>query len=604
MNTTILVAGGTGNLGGRIIEALLQRGAKVLAVVRAESDPAKVDALSQRGVEVVRLDMADEDALTRACAGVACVISALAGLREVIVDGQSVLLAAAVAAGVPRFIPSDFASDYTKLPGGQNRNFDLRREFKDRLDQAPIRATSILNGAFAELLTYGIPLLDDKQQQVGYWEDADWKIDFTTINDTAAFTAAAALDPTSPRLLRIASFQLSPNQLAQVAKAAGKGSFAVIRLGSRSDLARHIKRARAANPAGEHKLYADWQQMQYMLSMFSVQNEPLDNHRYPDLKWTSARSLLEAQPTKPGTAPPTEAYSDEELVKRLPGFANYYATVNGVRLHYVEGGSGRPLLCLPGWPQTWYSFHPIAGQLAQKYRVIILDIRGMGSSDKPAWGYDKKNMARDVYALVQSLGLTKVSLLGHDIGAMVALSFAFNYPQSTEKLIVVDGSHPSEGMMRMPMLPAAGSFTEKMDGNNPYVWWMAFNQVQELPEKLLAGRFRYLLDWLFKYVMIDEHKMSAFDRSVYASVYNKAENIRAANGWYQTLAQDVEDAKTYPLLTMPVLGIGSYIAYENMKMGLPFIAKDVQVSGILDSGHYVFEEKPEPVLESVFNFLQ
>ena len=77
------------------------------------------------------------------------------------------------------------------------------------LDKAPIQATSILNGAFAEILTYNIPLLDIKQQQVGYWEDADWKIDFTTMDNTAAFTAAAALDPTTPRFLRIASF---PNQ--------------------------------------------------------------------------------------------------------------------------------------------------------------------------------------------------------------------------------------------------------------------------------------------------------------------------------------------------------------------------------------------------------
>ncbi len=103
---------------------------------------------------------------------------------------------AAVAAGVPRFIPSDFASDYTKLAPGDNRNFDLRREFKALLDQAPIAATSILNGAFGEILGYNIPLLDFKQQQVSYWEGADWPIDFTTMDDTA-------------RLLRIASFQLN-----------------------------------------------------------------------------------------------------------------------------------------------------------------------------------------------------------------------------------------------------------------------------------------------------------------------------------------------------------------------------------------------------------
>ena len=153
MNNTILVAGGTGNLGHRIIRALLQRGASVRAIVRAESDPAKVARLASLGAEIVPVDMTDGAALTRACVGMATVVSAVAGLREVIVEGQSALLAAAVAAGVPRFIPSDFSSDYTQQAAGENRNFDLRREFRARLDQAPIAATSILNGAFAELLT-------------------------------------------------------------------------------------------------------------------------------------------------------------------------------------------------------------------------------------------------------------------------------------------------------------------------------------------------------------------------------------------------------------------------------------------------------------------
>jgi uncharacterized protein YbjT (DUF2867 family) len=295
MNNNILVAGGTGNLGHRIIKALRQRGASVRAIVRAESDPAKVAELARLGAEVVPLDLADGAALTRACTGMACVVSAVAGLREVIVDGQSALLAAAVAAGVPRFIPSDFSSDYTQQAAGENRNFDLRREFQAHLDQAPIAATSILNGAFAELLTYGIPLLDFKQQQVGYWEDADWQIDFTTLDDTAAFSAAAALDADAPRLLRIASFQLSPHELAATAEAAGRGRFHVVRLGSRAGLTALIAQARAANPAGEQQLYADWQQLQYVRSMFSVQNNPLDNARYPGLTWASALHLLKAQ---------------------------------------------------------------------------------------------------------------------------------------------------------------------------------------------------------------------------------------------------------------------------------------------------------------------
>ncbi|MEJ7559629.1 MAG: alpha/beta hydrolase [Pedobacter sp.] len=296
-------------------------------------------------------------------------------------------------------------------------------------------------------------------------------------------------------------------------------------------------------------------------------------------------------------------YSDEELIKQWPGFVNKYATVNGVELHYVDGGSGMPLICLPGWPQTWYSYKNIAPSLAEKYRVLVVDIRGMGTSEKPESGYDKKTMAQDIYELMKQLGLEKAHVLGHDIGGMVAMSMAFNHPDSIEKLVIMDGAHPSEGILQMPLIPASGTFKEKMTGEAQYVWWMGFNQVKGLPEKLLEGRFHHLLDWLFAYVMIDETKMPAFEREVYGSAYNQSESIRASNAWYQTFTQDIADAKSYQQLTMPVLGIGSNVSYNFMKMGLPYVAKDCTVIGLLESGHYMNEEQPEKVLEAVIAFL-
>jgi pimeloyl-ACP methyl ester carboxylesterase len=296
-------------------------------------------------------------------------------------------------------------------------------------------------------------------------------------------------------------------------------------------------------------------------------------------------------------------YSDNELIKNLPGFENKYIKTNDVKIHYVEGGSGESLICLPGWPQTWYSYQPVAMQLAKKYRVIIVDIRGMGSSDKPQTGYDKKTMAKDIFGLIEQLNLGEASVMGHDIGGMVAMSLAFNHPEVVDKLVVLDGAHPSEGMMQMPLMPTSGTFNEKMDGNMPYAWWMGFNQVKGLPEQLLEGRFHYLQDWLFNYVMIDESRMTKLERDVYAHAYNDAESIRASNAWYQTFNEDIEDTKNYKQLTMPVLGIGSYVSYNHMNMGMPHVATDVRVVGILDSGHYLFEEAPEKVLDAALSFL-
>lgn len=292
MENVIVVAGATGNLGRKIVTALLKRGAEVRALVRPSSDADKVTELKAQGVHIIESEMTDADELKPAMEGAVAVVSALQGLRDVIVDTQTVLLDAAVATGVPRFIPSDFASDFTKLKMGDNRNFDLRKEFMEIIDKAPVQATSILNGGFAYLLTFDMPLLNFEKRQVGYWEDTDWHIDFTTVADTAEFTAAAALDPEAPRLLRIASFQHSPTELAQAAEQVSGHPFELVRLGSRADLAAHIKSERAAHPEGEEQLYASWQQSQYIYSMFTVQNDPLDNERYPGLTWTRVEEVL------------------------------------------------------------------------------------------------------------------------------------------------------------------------------------------------------------------------------------------------------------------------------------------------------------------------
>jgi len=151
--SAIVVAGASGNLGGRIVKALVERGAAVKALVRGGTAPEKIERLRKLGAAIATVELGSVVQTAAACAGAACVVSALAGLRDVIVDSQASLLGATVAAGVPRFIPSDYSIDFTKLPAGLNRNLDLRREFHERLDQASISATTIFNGAFAEMLT-------------------------------------------------------------------------------------------------------------------------------------------------------------------------------------------------------------------------------------------------------------------------------------------------------------------------------------------------------------------------------------------------------------------------------------------------------------------
>ncbi len=293
MKKIIVVAGSTGNLGNRICRELIKRGAEVRAIVRASADPEKIDTLKKMGVTVFTVDLNNIDEIAQACAGAGCVVSAVAGLRDVIVDLQKRMLDGAVKAGVPRFIPSDFCTDYTDLVPGENRNFDLRREFKAYLDRAPIKASSVFNGAFADILKYNTPVLNLKDKSIGYWGDkADWKLDFTTVDDTAAFTAEVALDDSAPEKLQIASFQISPNTLLEDMKSVTGETFRIHQLASLEDFARFIKKQRADNPAGENELYAKWQQAQYMYSMFTTQHNQLANGRYKNLTWTTAESYL------------------------------------------------------------------------------------------------------------------------------------------------------------------------------------------------------------------------------------------------------------------------------------------------------------------------
>ncbi len=293
MKQTILVAGGTGNLGELIVKALINRGAEVRAITRQETDPEKVEKLKKLGAKVISVDMSNAEELKDACEGASCVVSALSGLHETIVDAQTQLLDAAIAVNVPRFIPSDFAADFTRLPEGNNRNFDLRKEFHKTLDKSLIAASSIINGAFSYILNYGTPLYDVKNYSIGYWgNDPDWKIDFSTMEDTANYTAAAALDSETPRVLRIASFQVSPKDLAAIGKEVKKEEFKLVPLGSLEDFAAANKKDRAANTEGEKELFPDWQGKQYLHSMFSVHNETLDNDRYPDVEWISAAEVI------------------------------------------------------------------------------------------------------------------------------------------------------------------------------------------------------------------------------------------------------------------------------------------------------------------------
>jgi uncharacterized protein YbjT (DUF2867 family) len=288
----IVVAGATGDLGRRVVRALAERGAHVIALVRPGTEQARLADLRDGSTTITPVSLEDAQGLRRAIAGSGCVVSTLNGLEEVIIGQQGSLLQAAVAAGVPRFIPSDYSLDYTRTRPGDNRNLDLRRRFATQLDTADINVTSILNGGFLELLEGDAPIVLPGHRVLCFG-DARQALDFTAKDDVAAFTADAALDPHTPRFLRIAGNSLSPEQIASLLTELSGQRYRTLRPGNIGMLSAIIGAVRALTPDSE-KPFPAWQGMQYLRDMMSGRGKllNLDNDRYGQREWACVRDTL------------------------------------------------------------------------------------------------------------------------------------------------------------------------------------------------------------------------------------------------------------------------------------------------------------------------
>ncbi|MET1072895.1 MAG: alpha/beta fold hydrolase, partial [Umezawaea sp.] len=153
-------------------------------------------------------------------------------------------------------------------------------------------------------------------------------------------------------------------------------------------------------------------------------------------------------------------------------FEHGFADVEGVRMHYVTGGSGEPLVLLHGWPQSWFAWRGVMPALAEKYTVYALDLPGLGDSTGSPTGYDKATLARYVHALLsERLGLGDVRLVGHDLGAGVGLRYALQYPDEVVRYAHLD--YPVPG----PALSAAEY--------RKFSWHMAFHTQPSIPEMLV-----------------------------------------------------------------------------------------------------------------------
>jgi pimeloyl-ACP methyl ester carboxylesterase len=140
-----------------------------------------------------------------------------------------------------------------------------------------------------------------------------------------------------------------------------------------------------------------------------------------------------------------------------------FVEANGLRFHVAEAGDGPPLVLLHGWPQHWWMWRRVLPELARTWRCIVPDLRGLGWSDAPPSGYDKPQLAADVLAILDELGLDRVPLVGHDWGAITSLIICREHPERVTSCLALSVPAPWDaqpdprrlvGLAHMPFLSA------------------------------------------------------------------------------------------------------------------------------------------------------
>ncbi|WP_385879930.1 alpha/beta fold hydrolase [Umezawaea endophytica] len=282
-------------------------------------------------------------------------------------------------------------------------------------------------------------------------------------------------------------------------------------------------------------------------------------------------------------------------------FTHEFADVDGVRLHYVKGGTGEPLVLLHGWPQSWYEWRDIMPDLARKYTVYALDLPGLGDSTGSPTGYDKATLARYVHRLVaDELELDAIRLVGHDLGAGVGLRYAIQYPDEVVRYAHLD--YPVPG----PALSAAAYQT--------FSWHMAFHTQATIPEMLVDDDVR---EYLASFYPLVAHGGVSFGgpgaRSPFspeqvdefARTYRRPSVLTGGFELYRTLDQDERDntaARPTTVPTMLMTAEGTLSATRpTLEPLATTIVRAVEVPG---SGHWLPEENPDFVTGELFRFLE
>jgi pimeloyl-ACP methyl ester carboxylesterase len=255
------------------------------------------------------------------------------------------------------------------------------------------------------------------------------------------------------------------------------------------------------------------------------------------------------------------------------------------------GGSGPVVVLLHGYAENSDSWAPLAADLMKDHTVVVPDLRGIGRSSKPADGYDKKTQAKDIRAVVTSLGFDKTSVVAHDIGNMVAYAYAATYPDKVERLVVMDAP-----------IPGIDPWSEIL--LSPGVWHFNFHGPDA--ERLVAGRERIYFDRIWNDFTGDPGQPDEATRNFFTATYAQPGGMRAGFAQFAAFSQDAKDNKVFEQtkLTMPVMAVGGEKSFGALQaVIMRHVASTVQEEVVAGSGHWLMEERPAYTVALIRRFL-
>ncbi|MBF0753037.1 alpha/beta hydrolase [Jeotgalicoccus nanhaiensis] len=282
---------------------------------------------------------------------------------------------------------------------------------------------------------------------------------------------------------------------------------------------------------------------------------------------------------------------------------SHYTNINGIKLHYVTGGieNGPVCLLLHGFPESWITWRNVIPHLEEHYKIVAVDLRGYGDSDKPEGirNYTNKLMASDIAGILAELKLTRAYVVGHDRGARVARRMAYDYPELINRLALIE-IMPMEYVYSLSAEEAAKKY-----------WHWVFQVVSDLPETLISGKeeeyLKFLLsrgDGLFERLNSDgswEEYLSHWKKpgAVKAALSDYRASYKFDLPEYQEMVESEDKLNIDTLLLWAENGNLSGLPVEEIwKQSI----NNVTGYELKNCGHYLLEESGEEVAKCILKF--